>query len=98
MFPALPADELDNFIEKGVEKTTRYRIDEHDSVKDFIRLMIVVVLDFDEHPQAQRQLKRKDANPNLTVRLMRELLTPVEWREAQGYGLKANIGEQKYYV
>lgn len=98
IFPALPVDELDGFIEKGLEKTAKYRIDEQGSVKDFIRLMIIVAQDFDEYPPAQEQLKRNDIDPNLSVRLMRELLTPDEWREAEGYGLKANPGSQKYYV
>lgn len=98
MFPALPEDELSSFIETGFEKTAKYGIDEDAPVKEFIRLMIVVARDFDEYPKAQEQLTREVADPNLNVRLVRELLTPAEWREAENYGLKANLGDQKYYV
>lgn len=98
IFPMLLEDELDEFVETGFEKTAKYKIDEDAPVKDFIRLMIIVARDFDEYPKAQKQLTRKDVDPNLSVQLMRELLTPAEWREAENYGLRANLGDQKYYV
>lgn len=98
IFPTLPKEELDRFIDTGLEKTARYGIDEQTAVKDFVRLMIIVAQNFDEHPKANKQLTRRDANPNLRVRLARELLTPDEWREAAGHGPKADLGSQKYYV
>lgn len=98
MFPMLADDELDEFVATGFEKTAKYKIDEDAPVKDFIRLMIIVARDFDEYSQAQKQLTRDDVDSNLTVELMCELLTPAQWREAENYGLKTNLGDQKYYV
>jgi hypothetical protein len=98
IFPTLPTDELDRFIEIGLEKAAKYGIDEQFAVKDFIRLMIIIAQDFDEHPKVKQQLTRRDANPNLRVQLARELLTPDEWREAANHGPKADLGSQKYYV
>lgn len=90
-FPDLPGDELDGFIDAGLEKTARYKIDEETAVTDFIRLMIDVARDFDEHPKALEQLTRRDIKPNLRVRLLSELLTPIEWREAESFGQRASI-------
>ncbi len=97
-FPILTESELDDFVKTGFKKTEKYGIDEDAPVKDFIRLMIIVARDFDDYPKAQEQLKREDVDPNLSVRLMIELLTPAEWREAESYGTKLNLGNQKYYV
>ena len=93
IYPALPKDELDGFIESGLEKTGRYGIDEDLAIEYFIRLMIEVARDFDEYPKAQEQLTRTDVNPNLTVQLARELLTPDEWREAKSFGPRASIAK-----
>lgn len=90
-FPTLPKDELDNFIDAGLEKTARYKIDEETAVTDFIRLMIDIARDFDEHPKAKAQLTRRDIKPNLRVQLLSELITPVEWREAESFGPRASI-------
>jgi len=98
IFPNLPKDELDSFIDAGFAKTDQYRIDEYTAVKDFIRLMIVAARDFDRHPKAQEQLYRTDIDPNLSVQLMCELLTPDEWQEAKNLGSRASDRTPEDYV
>lgn len=98
LFPALPDDELDSFIESGLIKTEKYGINESKPVKDFIRLMIGVAKDFDEYPPAKKQITRNDVNPNLTIKLMCELLTPIEWQEATQFGQRASDRNKEDYV
>lgn len=98
IFPNLPKDELNNFIENGLEKTAKYKIDEEGAVKDFIRLMIVVAKDFDQYPKAQEQLNRTDIDPNLSVQLMCELIIPTEWQEAKSFGIRASDRNTEDYV
>lgn len=90
-FPELPEEEIEGFIDAGLEKTALYEIDEDIAVRDFIRLMIDIARDFDEYPKAQEQLTRRNINPNLRVRLMYELITPDQWREAESFGTRASI-------
>jgi len=98
MFPALPAEELEKFIEIGFEKTAKYLVDEDFPVRDFIALMIVAATDFDEYPPARAQLLREDIDPNLSVQLICELLTPAEWQEAKTFGTRASDRDQEDYV
>ena len=98
MFPALPKDELHSFIDAGIEKASRYLIDEETAVRDFIRLMIVVARDFDQYPKAQEQLNRTDCDPNLNVQLMCELIIPTEWQEAKTFGPRASDRNTEDYV
>jgi len=98
MFSSLPPDELDRFIETGLEKAAGYGLDEHIPIKDFIRLMIVVAQDFDEQPKVREQLTRGDVDPNWKVRLACELVTPAEWQEAAKCGTRATIRREEEYV
>lgn len=98
LYTALPDEELENFINLGLEKSSKYGIDEFFAVKDFIRLMIVVALDFDTYPPVKEQLTRKDVDPNLTVQLACELITPSEWQEAKTYGQRASDRTEDDYV
>ena len=98
MFPAVPAEELRQIIDIGFEKTANYHIDEDFSVRDFIGLMIVAAQDFDEYPPAQKQFLRPDIDPNLSVQLVCELLTPTQWQEAKKFGTRASDRDQEDYV
>jgi hypothetical protein len=79
--PEMPEYLVRSGIEVALAKLRRYEIDHEDAAECFVRLVIALAPDFDEHPAASMWLKRLELPAEIRVELACEMLTPEDLRD-----------------